>query len=251
MARTDIAAIEEQMAAKALEVSSQVGQSDTRKITVDQQTGTLVGPGGLDLGEEQRVVVIDFGSVNKYYDRKYDANNPAPPACMAVGDVLAEMAPDDDVPAKQSALCATCWANKWESDPGGGRGKACKNTRELVVVLADDLEDMDLELEDIEMFVVSCSPTSIKAFDAVAKRIAKTMSRPPIGAIMTMRAKATANYYNLTFSDVEPNPYLERLWPLYADGVAAEMIGVKPDFSGYEEPRTLPAGDVRNQQRRR
>lgn len=245
MARTDIAAIEAEMAAKAATVTSQIGQSETRKITVDQQTGTLVGPGGLDLGESQRVVVVDFGSVNKYYDRKYDANNPAPPACMAVGDVLAEMAPEPGVPAPQSDLCAACWANKWESDPGGGRGKACKNTRELVVVLADDLEDMDIEAEDIEMFVVSCSPTSIKAFDAVAGRIAKTMARPPIGAVMTMAVKPTANYYNLTFTDVEPNPYLERLWPLYADGLAAEMIGVLPDFSNYEAPKNLPASDAR------
>lgn len=245
MSRTDIAAIEAEMAAKAATVSSQIGQSESRKITVDQQTGTLVGPGGLDLGEEQRVIVIDFGSVNKYYDRKYDANNPAPPACMAVGDVLSEMSPDENVPARQSDLCATCWANKWESDPGGGRGKACKNTRELVIVLADDLEDMDTDIEDIEMYVVTCSPTSIKAFDATASRIAKTMARPPIGAVMTMRVKATANYYNLTFTDVEVNPYLERVWPLHADGIAADMIGVQPDFTNYEAPKNLPANDAR------
>lgn len=244
MAKTDIARIEADLAERAKSISKQIGSPDSKRITVDQKDGTLLGPGGVSLGDEMRVIVVDFCTVNRYYDRNYDAANPQPPACYAIGDIILDMAPEPESPAVQSDLCRTCWANEWNSDPGGGRGKACKNSRDLVIVNADELEDPEAEPE---MFIVSCSPTSIKSFDAAAAMILRLFNGTPIKAVMTMKVKATANYYNLQFGDIEANPYLERVYPLLAD--TADLLNKLPDFSTYEEPRVLPAGDVRNQNR--
>lgn len=243
MTNSNIARIEAELAERAKTMSEQIGQPDSRKITVDQKEGRLVGPGGLDLGDEQHIVVVDFCTVNRYYDRPYDGNAPMPPACYAVGDIIKDMVPEDGVPAPQSASCATCWANKWESD-AKGRGKACKNSRDLAIVLADELEDPDI---DPVMYVVSCAPTSLKSFDAAAQQSHRMFGGTPIKAIMTMRVKSTENYFNLAFSDPQPNPYLERVFPLLEN--TADMLGRLPDFSNYQPPKHLPPGDVRNARR--
>ena len=245
MAKTDLSRIEADLAERAKNLQQQIGQGESRKITVDQKDGQLLGPGGLALGDELRIIVVDFCTTNRYYDRGYDPQNPMPPACMAVGDIIADMVPEDGVPGRQSDACRTCWANQWESDPKGGRGKACKNSRDLAVVLADELEDPDAEPE---LFLISCSPTSLKSFDAAAAQAYRIFGGTPIKAIMTVRVKATENYYNLQFGDIEANPYIERVYPLLE--TTADMLSRLPDFSSYEEPKHLPPQDVRNEARR-
>lgn len=243
MAKTDLARIEADLAARAKSIGEQIGSSDSRRITVDQKEGCLLGPGGLNLGDEQRIIVVDFCTVNRYYDRVYDAANPQPPACMAIGDIIKDMVPEEGVPAPQSDFCRNCWANEWKSDVKQ-RGKACKNTRDLAIVLADELEDPDIEPT---LYVVSCAPTSIKSFDAAAAKVLQLFSGPPIKAIMTMHVSAVDNYYNLSFGQLEANPYIERVYPLLED--TADLLSRMPDFDNYERPRQLPHGDVRNAQR--
>lgn len=241
MAKTDLARIDADLAERAKSVQQQIGSPESKRITVDQKAGQLMGPGGLGLGDEQKVIVVDFATVNRYYDRPFDQNSPQPPACYAVGDIILDMVPEEGVPARQSDLCRTCWANQWESD-AKGKGKACKNSRDLAVVLVDELEDPDVEPA---LYVVSCSPTSIKSFDAAAAKALQLFGSTPIKAMMMMRVKATANYFNLSFGDLETNPYLERVYPLLED--TADLLGRLPDFSKYERPKNLPHGDVRLQ----
>lgn len=244
MAKANIALIEADLKKRAETVSQQIGVLESRKITVDQKEGQLMGPGGLALGDEQRIIVVDFCTVNRYYDRPYSEGNIGPPACMAVGDIIKDMVPEEGVPAQQSEFCRDCWANEWESDLKG-RGKACKNTRDLAIVLADELEDPDVIPE---LYVVSCSPTSIKSFDAAAAKALQLFGSTPIKAVMTMRVKATANYYNLQFGELEANPHLERVYPLLED--TAVLLGRLPDFGTYQPPKTLMyANDVRNSAR--
>lgn len=243
MAKTDLSRIDADLAERAKTIREQIGSPESKRITVDQKDGSLIGPGGMALGDEVRIIVVDFCTVNRYYDRPYDSQNPQPPACIAIGDVIKDMVPEDGVPAKQSDACADCWANKWESDIKG-RGKACKNSRDLAVVLADELEDPDIEPT---LYVVSCAPTSIKSFDAAAAKVLQLFGGPPIKAVMTMHVTAVENYYNLSFGQLEANPYIERVYPLLED--TADLLNRMPDFDNYERPRQLPHGDVRNAQR--
>lgn len=242
MAKTDIARIDADLAERAKTLQQQLGNSESRRITVSKD-GTLQGPGELSLGDEQRIIVVDFATANRYYDRPFDPANTQPPACMAIGDIIADMVPEDGVPAKQSDLCRTCWANEWESD-ARQKGKACKNSRDLAVVLADELEDPDVEPE---LYVVSCSPKAIKSFDAAARKAHQLFGGPPIKAIMTMKVVPHENYHLLNFGQLEANPYLERVYPLLE--VTADLLGALPDFSTYEPPKHFPPGDVRNTRR--
>lgn len=240
MAKTDLAQLEAELAERAKSLSQQLGAPESKRITVDQKTGELIGPGGTGMGDSVKVVVVDFCTTKRYFDRIYDPANTTPPACMAIGDVISEMVPEEGVPAPQSPQCKTCWANQWESD-ARGKGKMCKETRDLVVVIAEELEDPDIEPA---LYLVACSPTSLKSFDATALRVHQLLGGMPMKAIMTMSVHAVENYYNLRFGDIEANPYLDRTLPLLASTQA--LLGTLPDFSKYEAPKKLPADDVRN-----
>lgn len=236
MAKANIATIDADLQKRAENMRERIGSPESRKITVDQKDGVLLGPGGLDLGVKANIIVVDFCNTNKFYDRKYSADNKFPPACFAYGDTIKDMVPEDYAPDIQNEQCGVpnkegcCWANEWGSDPGGGKGKACQNKRHLAVVFSDELEDPSAEPE---MYLIEVSPTSVKSFDAAAGAIYReTNGMPPIKKIMTVEVVQTANYFNLRFGVGDDNPYVERVYPLMDR--SADLLAPTIDVSGWE-----------------
>lgn len=229
MPKTDLAALNQQLAERAANFNKTVAQSEGRRISIDQKTGNLIAPGDIVLGEEARIVVVDFCTSNKYYPGAYDPGNIVPPVCFAFGDVIDEMVPEEEAPEPQNEDCKTCPHNQWGSN---GRGKACKNARELAVVLADELEDPDYEPE---LYHISVSPSSIKHFDQAAKRAFQLFDGMPIKAIFTLKAVQVKNYYEMHFSSPEANPHLERVLPLLEQSPG--LIARTPDLSNYTPTR--------------
>ena len=79
-------------------------------------------------GNKLNCIVIASAFEHRYYTERYDANKPASPTCFAQSLDGEEMAPDETAHAKQAPMCGDCEMFKWGSDPGGGRGKACKRS---------------------------------------------------------------------------------------------------------------------------
>lgn len=229
MARTSLATIEAQLAQKAADFNKTVQQPQGRRITLDQKTGNFIAPGDINLGTEVRLIVVDFCSANRYYPGQYDPSNVVPPVCWAFGDIIDEMQPEEAAPEKQSDLCKKCPHNQWGSS---GRGKACKNTRELAVVLADEMEDPDYEPE---LYHLSVAPSSIKHFDRAATEVYSLFNGPPIKAIITVKAVSVKNYVETNFGSVEANPHLERVFDLMED--APDLIARDPDMTNYKPSR--------------
>lgn len=224
--RRDLATIDAELAAEAAKISQQVGQPEARKITIDVN-GNFIAPGGLNLGNEIQVCVVDFCSANDYYTAAYDPNNPAPPVCFARGRELADMQPEESSPEPQSDNCKDCPHNQWGSR---GNGKACKNTRSLAVVLMDEFNPEDIE--NAEMYLLAVPPTGLKSFDAAALQASRMFNGPPIKAIMTVRAVKQANYTTMQFASPEANPHYADMLELRDD--AFDLISRLPDLSNYK-----------------
>lgn len=99
--------------------------------------------------------------VRAYYETKYDPNKPTPPDCGSVGGIQ----PDAHSEKKQSKLCASCPMNQWNTGTGAdgkpSRGKACRQSKRLV-----------LHMNDISLPVLlSLPPTSARALDVYLKMI--------------------------------------------------------------------------------
>lgn len=232
--RQDLATIEAQLAQEAAKVSAQVGQPEARKIAIDR-SGNFIAPGGLNLGAEIEVCVIDFCSANDLYTAAYDPNKPAPPVCFARGREIADMYPEETSPEPQAETCAVCPHNQFGSR---GNGKACKNTRNLAVVLMNEFDEDSPE--DTPMYLLSVPPTGLKSFDAAALQAARLLNGPPIKGVFTIRAVSGGTYTTLQFSTPQPNPFFADMFALRDK--AEEIIGRLPDLTHYVPTRPQAQG---------
>lgn len=236
---TSLATIDQELNQEVAALKQQIGQPGGRAIKI-KNTG-FVSPEGMDLGNEIQIVILDFLSKNLFYDRPYDPQNPSPPACFAQGRAIADMAPDGDSPAIQSDKCAVCPLNAFGSG-NNGKSKACKNTRELAVLLIDPENPESIDDPSAPIYTLSVPPTGLRAFDGAVASIARSLAGPPIKAILTATVKDAGTYGLVSFVDPVPNPHYGQHFARRTE--AAELLERKPDFSQYEQPkaaRRVPA----------
>lgn len=231
--KTDLSTIDAQLAAESIKEQVSAGGSGPR-LTINNN-GVWSTADGAELESTISVVVIDFMSKNTWYPHPYQAGNPLPPGCFAIGKVLANMQPHPDSPEPQSDMCHGCPHDQWGSS-ATGKGKACKNARELAVILEEQADDLD----NAEIFIISVPPTSIKFFDNFARSVERVLSGPPIKAIVDIKAvqKSGARYFEMQFDNIRANP-------AYADhfqlrGEATAMLEATPDTSNYVPSNQKP-----------
>jgi hypothetical protein len=127
---------------------------------------------GADLGTECDFVILGAILENQYFKKKYDPTNVVPPDCFAVAYSEKEMAPPADHKGRESATCATCWADAFGS--GDGRGKACRNYVRLAVLPADQATLRSPEtIAKAEGAMLRIPPTSKKEWTKFVNAIVK------------------------------------------------------------------------------
>lgn len=228
-----IALIDNELANEVASLKEQIGQPGGNQLKV-KPTGQVVTPDGIDLGLTVQLVVLDFLSKNFYYGGvPFDATNPSPPVCYAMGKKIEDMRPEDDSPEKQGdekdGRCKGCWANQFASAPNK-KGKACQNRRELVVRVIDP-DNADADVSQAPLYILSLPPTALKSYDAMVANVSRSLNGPPVKAILTMECKNVGTYASISFIDAIPNPDYAIDY-----GRRAEMENVlhrHPDFAAY------------------
>jgi hypothetical protein len=127
---------------------------------------------------------------NQLYEDRYDPNNPQPPICYALSETDDDLKPHPDCAKPQADTCEVCPNNVWGSDPGGGKGKACKNVRRLAIIAASDLE-VD-RLPNAEVALAKLPVTSVKNWSTYASQIANVLKLPPMAVITNMSVEPDA-----------------------------------------------------------
>ena len=142
-------------------------------------------------------IIIASTHVNLYYDEKFDQNDPKNPVCFAYSEDPdeREMVPHPASSKPQADRCADCWANKWNSDPEGGRGKACKNSRRLALIPGGTTA---------EIATLSLPVTSVNNWGMYVNKIATLFSRPPLGIITQIgTVPDVKSQFKITFLNLE------------------------------------------------
>ncbi len=224
----DAAAIRAQLAkdAEALGKRIQAPGGDKIKLTKKK---TFKTPDGQESEGPLSVVILDFTSMNKFFDRPYKDGEVSPPACFAIGDEPAALVPSANSPDVQSESCAKCPNNEFGSK---GNGKACGNHRILVVRAGVGDEGAN---PDAPKMIIEVSPTSIKAFDAYVQMVRTQFQVPPIGVVTDIFFDPASEYQSLRFGNPQPNENLDLHFQERA--AATERLKAEPDVSKYEKPK--------------
>jgi hypothetical protein len=90
-------------------------------------------------GNKLNLVIVSTAKEHALYanvleNRSFDANKPENPVCYALALDGQDMIPHPQAKTRMAANCLECKYNQWGSAPNGGRGKACKESRRMVVL---------------------------------------------------------------------------------------------------------------------
>lgn len=147
---------------------------DQIKVT---QAKKFILPNGVETPGPFDAIIVDFVSANMYYESNYNPNAIVPPKCFAIGPEPTNMTPSDSSVEKQNETCTGCWANQFGTDPNGGKGKACQNTRRLAIM--DPTGD-----ESTPLMLLKVSSTAIRAFDGYVGLVEQKY-KVPVRMVMT------------------------------------------------------------------
>lgn len=148
--------------------------------TINVKSGILTVNGDPIKGNKLDVIFISSVQANLYYEEKWDPDDPKNPVCFAYSPDGENMAPHPASSKPQHHECSTCPMNQWRSDPEGGKGKACKNSRRLAAVPPVDTVE---EIAKAEVAVLALPVTSVKEWANYVNLIAATFGRPPLGML--------------------------------------------------------------------
>jgi hypothetical protein len=169
---------EDQMAADAKEVAT-IERTSLSQISL--RAGVMMFQGMPVPGNKLQCVVVGSAFQNRYYKDKWDPNNPSNPACFSLSLDGRNMVPHESVEEPQSNTCDSCPQFQWKSDPGGGRGKACKSGRRLVVLPAQSVKDGGAKKAEMAMLTIPV--TSAKNWSTYVNGAAVEYRRPPWGLL--------------------------------------------------------------------
>lgn len=230
--------------------------------------GGMLAIGGQPVAKNVLPVVIMFaGNRNAYYDKPFDPNNLQNPVCFALGGNDDEMFAHPNVPdgnvgpdseefeRASPRACDGCKFNEWGSDPKGGRGKACKETRRLVLIPGNGLDTVEA-VQKAEMAILDIPVTSGKNYSNFVNALASQTNLPPWAVVTDVSTerdpktqfKVTFTPTNVVSEDEEIFLALEkrkeeavRLAMTPYDEVASTTGGKMAEGAGVGEKDAKPA----------
>jgi hypothetical protein len=197
---TAIVNYEEILARKAAELANKIAKPSGDRIKVTQNK-LFKFPDGTQSQGPFEAIIVDFVSANMYYPGSFNRDEVTPPDCFALGEDVSQHRPSANSPNKQADSCSVCSQNQYGS-ARQGNGKACKNTRLLAILPVDFKEDTPL-------WLLSVSPTGIKAFDTYVASVASSFGAPPVKVVTTIGFDPKVDYPSLRFGAPKPNEQLE------------------------------------------
>jgi hypothetical protein len=225
MPKQELVNIEKEFQEKTLALQGQI-QAPGNYISTKNKTFTT--PDGV-AGDELSIIVLAFGFRNEFYDGPYVQNNPVPPVCFAVGEVLDSMVPSDKGLELQSDTnCKQCSMFQWGSSPTGV-GKACKQQIITAVMAPTDPNG--------EIMLLKVSPKGLKGFNTYMAQTAAQFGHP-ISVVTRVTMEDSVTYPLVKFELAEELPNWKAFWPRVNE--AQNLVLQVPQYN-YEEQEEAPA----------
>jgi len=219
----NIISIQDTLRAQAALMGERTAPAGGSQIRITQDK-FFVLPDGTKTQGPLDLVIVDFGSFNRYYESGFDSKNITPPVCFALGSNPKALVPSSNAPEVQATECNLCLKNQYESNPNGKGGKACDNRRVMIVLPPDGDENTPL-------WRLEASAMAVKGFDNFVTSTARVFASPPVGVVVSVGFNPNETYANLVFTNPQPNPNVVAHFGRQAEAQA--MLAVEPDVSKY------------------
>ena len=193
--------------------------------------------------KDNRLDVVVLAAVyrNTFYSGRYDSNNIVNPDCFSLAETDEGMEPYNAVHKPEHATCEGCPRAQWGSDLNGGRGKACKQTRRLVLLPASALASEDDVLSG-EMAVLDIPVTSVKNYANYVNVLAASIGLPPHAAVTEISTKPDAKtQFKVEFKGIKAVPSDALLDAIEKRRAEATRIGLLGYESSNDAEEALPA----------
>lgn len=218
---TDMIDIEKLLAEEAALLQEQLAKPSGKKISIKGKKFTLpdktVHEGPLT------AIIIDFVTINRWYEGRYNPKEIESPACWAIGKIRDSLVASEHSTKRQGencdGVCANCPKNKWESKGDGSKAKACKNGYRIAIVPVDCISAD-------EIMTLEIPPTSLKTYENFVRKVQSDFGAPPIRVAVDISFVESEEYPTLTFSNMFPHKNLVEVFALRQ--AASELL--------YQEP---------------
>jgi len=175
---------------------------------ITHQGGVLQVDGEEVEGNEVIVATVEYAFGKEWYKEKFVPGKQATPGCYAFGPSDKGMVPHESAPEKQNPTCTGCKWNEFGS-ADVGRGKACKDVRRLMVILASDLAGKSADaIGGAEVRQLSVPPASLGNFAAHLAGLPDKVASGNLRAALTKIAPRPRKKggHELTFTFMGPVP---------------------------------------------
>lgn len=207
-------------------------------------------------GNTMEVIIVGGAYRNVFYAGAYDPDNIVNPTCFALADDAEGMVPHENVTNPEHPTCQGCPKAEWGSAMRNGRpskGKACKETRRIMVIAANDATDAE-SIATAEMAIVDLPVTSVGNYAKLVNALAATINLP-VWAVRTQMSVAphARNQFEVSFTPLAPAGGADVIRALKARRDEAMRIALTPydGAGGEEDPNagqsTAPAAAPRKQ----
>jgi hypothetical protein len=174
-----IALFEDQLAAMAMET---VKAEQTGAAFLSTKGGVLTYRNNSITDNKLACVILASPVEHLYYSERYDPTKVVGPKCFAIGAVATGLKPAPNVEAPEHTSCEGCAKNEWGSATNGGKGKACRETRRMLLIPADSIGTA-AAVEAAEVAALRPPVTSLKNYASYVQTIAATLKRPPLAVV--------------------------------------------------------------------
>lgn len=204
---------------------------DKIRITQDKQ---FMFPDSTSTREPFKCVIVDFGLAYDYYTEAYDATNITPPVCFSRGMEADSLVPSNNSPQKQAESCSECPNNQFRS---AGRAKACRNSRQLAVVVqnGNEMDTMG------PMWILQTSPTAVTAFDKYVSGLTTAYQTVPCGVLSTIGFDSNKTYPTVRFGRPVLLPEEVAAQFMARQEEAKVRLMQEPDISSFVQAAVKPA----------
>ena len=230
------------LAALAAEAKAAAAQERPAVGRISLKSGVMSYAGAPVPGNKMEAVVLAASFKNVWYAGRYDPNNIVNPNCFALSMTDEDMAPHANVSSPPADACAACPNNEWGSDPNGGRGKACKQGRRLILIPGHAVEQGADAVRTAEMAVLDLPVTSVRNYSNYVNTLAASTNMPAYAAVCEISVVPDAKtQFKVQFRAMRVMPSLEHLNAVKSRMDSARALALEPyESSNDEEEESAP-----------